>query len=270
MSAELSGKRIAVPEARAGDVLADMLERHGAATVRCPLIAIRDVADPAPVAAWLERFIANPPDDLILFTGEGLERLAGFAGRAGRDRDFTAALARVRKFTRGPKPARALRQLGLKPDIAVEPPTTAGIMTTLSGEALAGRRIAVQLYPGNPNAELLDFLGRAGARPDPVLCYVYLSDAEERRVVEVIREMADGRVDLIAFTSTPQVRRLQEVARAQGCEDALRAALQRTAIAAVGPVVAHAVEEAGGRVAVMPQDNFHMRPMVNAILAAFG
>ena len=37
-----------------------------------------------------------------------------------------SALAKVRKITRGPKPVRRLRSLGLQPDLAVEPPTTAG------------------------------------------------------------------------------------------------------------------------------------------------
>ena len=57
---------------------------------------------------------------------------------------------------------------------------------------------------------------------------------------------------------------------ASGREAALRSALARTTIAAVGPVVAEAIEEAGGRVAVAPAQSFHMKPMVNAIVAAIG
>ena len=137
------------------------------------------------------------------------------------------------------------------------------------GEAqhLAGRKIAIQLYPDNPNIELLDFLRGAGANPDPVLCYVYGSEAEDRRVIEVIEEMAAGRVDLIAFTSSPQVRRLQQVAKSNQCEETLQQGFARTKIAAVGPVVARAIEEAGGHVSIAPPDNFHMKPMVNEIVA---
>src|ERR1700676_3409531 len=145
MTGALAGRRIVVPETREIEVLAGMLEKHGAAVVRCPLVAIRDAADPAPVLAWIERFIATPPDDLILFTGEGLQRLNKLAGPAGLSDKFVATLAGVRKITRGPKPARRLRDLGLKPDLPVEPPTTAGIIAALSSDNLAGRRIAVQL-----------------------------------------------------------------------------------------------------------------------------
>jgi len=266
----LTGRRIVVPETREIEVLAGMLERHGAAVIRCPLVAIRDAADPVPLVAWLERFIATPPDDLILFTGEGLQRLHKLAGTAGLADKFVAALARVRTITRGPKPARRLRELGLKADLPVEPPTTAGIIARLASENLAGRRVAVQLYPESEHTELLDFLSGAAGSVDPVLPYAYASAADEERVVETIRAMATGEVDLVAFTSGPQLRRLRAVARAKGCEPALTRGFARTKIAAVGPVVAAAVEAAGGTVAIAPAGSFHMRPMVNAIVAALG
>jgi uroporphyrinogen-III synthase len=267
MTGALAGRRIIVPETREIELLAGMLERHGAAVTRCPLVAIRDAGDPAPLIAWLQRFVATPPDDLVLFTGEGLQRLHKLAAAQELAEAFVVALARVRKITRGPKPARRLRELGLKSDLAVEPPTTAGIIAALAGENLTGRRIGVQLYPDAP-PDLADFLQRAGAAIDPVLPYAYASAADEERVVAAIEAMAAGEVDLIAFTSGPQVRRLKAVARAKACEPALAQGFAKTRIAAVGPIVAAAIEAAGGTVAIAPVENFHMRPMVNAIVAA--
>ena len=270
MSEALAGRTIAVPETRELDVLAQMLERHGAKIARCPLVSIRDVPDAAPVVAWLQRFVSDAPDDLILLTGEGLQRLAGVASRHGLEDAFLAALRKVRKITRGPKPVRRLRTFGLQTDLAAEPPTTAGIIALLSGQNLAGRRVAIQLYPDYPHPELMDFLRAAGARSDPVLPYVYGSEADDQRVIEMIDAMAAGHIDLIAFTSSPQVGRLRQVARASGRETALQDALRRTKIAAVGPVVARAIEQAGGHVSIAPADNFHMKPMVTAIVAAIG
>jgi len=109
MAGALAGRRIVVPETREIELLAGMLEKHGATVVRCPLVLILDAADPAPVLAWIERFIANPLDDLILFTGEGLHRLNKLATANGLAEKFVAVLGNVRKITRGPKPARRLR-----------------------------------------------------------------------------------------------------------------------------------------------------------------
>ena len=270
MSDALAGRRIVVAETRELDLFARMLEQHGAETLRCPMVSIHDVADAAPVEAWLRRFVDQPPDDLVLMTGEGLSRLIGFAERAGLGPAFLAGLARVRKITRGPKPAARLRTIGLKPDLAAQAPTTAGVIATLETEDLAGRRVAVQLYPEAPDASLVEFLAARGAKPDPVLCYVYGSKSDDGKVVEVIDAMAGGAVDLIAFTSAPQVRRLRDVAAAHDRVPALRQGLSRTTIAAVGPVVAQAIVEAGGQVSIAPVDNFHLKPMVSAIIAAVG
>lgn len=255
-----------VPETRELEVLARMLERHGAEALRCPLVAIIDAPDPAPVEAWLRRFIATPPDDLILLTGEGLSRLQGVAQRAGIEEAFLAALRGVRRIVRGPKPQARLRAVGLGADLSAAEPTTAGVIETLKGQDLRGRRVGVQLYPDNPNDLLLDFLRGAGAEPDPVLPYAYASKEDDARVAAMLDAMEAGRVDLAVFTSTPQVRRLEQIAG----PERLRAALGRTRIAAVGPVVAETLARAGAEVAVMPEESFHMKPMVNAILAALG
>ena len=263
----LAGRRIAVLEHRELDRLGGMLEAQGAVTWRCPLVAIADAPDPAPVTKWLRRFIATPPDDLVLLTGEGLRRLFGFAERAAIGGEFHAALRCVRMITRGPKPAQALRQLGLAPALRAERPTTAGVIATLATEAMAGRRVGVQLYPEAP-ATLVDFLAGAGACPEPVSPYVYVPSVDDDSVRALIAELAAGRIDVIAFTSAAQVARLFAAATAAGLRPPLEAGLRRTAIAAVGPVVAAELGRHGHDAAVMPRDTYFMKPLVSAIIAA--
>jgi uroporphyrinogen-III synthase len=262
----LSGRRIALPETRELDRLARMFEEQGAETVRCPLVAIRDAPNPVPVQEWLMRL---PFDDLVLFTGEGLRRLHGVAQRGNIEPVFLDGLREARKITRGPKPERALRELGLKSDLRAEEPTTDGLIATLSSIDLQGRRVGVQLYPGNPNARFTDFLRQAGAEPDPVLPYVYADAADDEKVAELIDLMADGAVDAIAFTSSPQVQRLFELAAATRREEALRTGLQGMQIGAIGPVVAEELRRRGVGVTITPDHGYFMKPLVSAFLAAF-
>jgi uroporphyrinogen-III synthase len=208
----LDGRRIAVPESRELDLFTRMLERQGAVVVRCPLVSIHDVQDSGPVDAWLDRLVQGRHDIVVLYTGEGLSRLLGFARRKGIEADVIAALRKAFKVARGPKPAKVLRGIGLAPDLMADEPTTAGLMKTLSALGIEGRRVGVLLYPGGEEA-LSNFLKAAGAQVDPVLSYRYASDEEDEQVVHLIDELVAGVIDLIAFTSTAQVRRLQEVAR---------------------------------------------------------
>jgi uroporphyrinogen-III synthase len=264
----LTGRRIALPEHRELDRLAAMLEAAGAETLRCPLVAIVDAADPAPLLAWIGRLIANPCDDLIFLTGEGVTRLHALAKKNGLGEEFVAALGRARKIIRGPKPGRALRALGLREDLRAAAPTTEGVVATLSGEDLHGRRVGVQLYPGNPNARLMDYLREAGAEADAVVPYAYASDADDRRVDALIDAIEEGRVDAIAFTSSPQIARLFEVAVKTGREAALVAGLGRTRVAAIGPVTAAALARRGVTAAIVPSGRYFMKPLVTAIVEA--
>jgi len=183
MTEELSGRRIVVPETRELGQLVRMLQERGAEAVPCPMIAIRDAPDPTPVEAWLRRFADGACDDLVLMTGEGLRRLLGFARRLSLEPAFLNALGATRKITRGPKPVRALREIGLAADVPADEPTTEGVIAALGRHNLSGRRVGVQLYPDNVNERLLKFLKGAGAEPDPVLPYVYASESDDARVI---------------------------------------------------------------------------------------
>lgn len=265
--APLTGRRIAVLETREADRLAAMLRREGAEVIGCPTIRIVEPADPTPVQAWLDRFIAKPCDDLILTTGEGLTRLFAAAEAGGRAAAFLDALRRTQTLIRGPKPARALRALGLEPGLRAAEPTTEGIIAALAGRPLRRRRIGVQLYPGAPDRLPL-FLTEAGAEIDPVTPYDYASYGPDEAIAAMIERIAGGGVDAVAFTSAAQIRRLFEVARARGWEERLRAALTRTAVAAIGPIVKAELQQCGVPVAVMPQDSYFMKPLVTALVTA--
>ena len=267
----LSGRRIGVPESRQLDLFADMLERRGAAVRRCPLVDIRDTPDTAAVTAWLDDVIAHGLDEMIWLTGEGLRRLRSFAERAGPPypERFAERLAATRAITRGPKPTRELRAMGLRSDIAATEPTTAGVIDALEAVDLAGHRVGVQLYGSDPNRPLMDFLARKQANVRVVAPYVYADEAEEPQVLAFIDALVDGELDGLAFTSSPQVRRLLKVARGQGREAELIAAMNARCVAAVGPLVAERLHDAGIAVTLMPESSYFMKPLVRALVEHF-
>lgn len=270
MTEPLAGRRIVVPEAREAALFEAMLRERGAIPVSCPLVTIKDIPDSAAAVAWLERFVARAPDDLVLLTGEGLRRLVALADRIGLRDVFVAALASPRKITRGPKPVRALREIGLDAGLQAAVPTSVGVIEALKTLDLSGRRIGVQLYPDSDHQLLLGFLEDAGAEADAVLPYIYASQADDQRVLEIIGMMAAGEVDAIAFTSAPQVRRFRKVAADAGQSEAARQGLARVLVAAVGPVVAGELAAIGVQAEVMPaNETYFMKPLVRELMAAF-
>jgi len=269
MADALNGYRILILETREEAQFSKLLAEQGADVVQCPMFTIQDAPDPAPVEAWIRRAIDKPFDDLVLMTGEGLRRIMKLAVARGLDQALVAALARSRRFTRGPKPGKALRENGLEPQQTTEKPTTDGVIEMLGKLDLKGHRLGLQLYPDKDHTALIGALSAQGAEVDSVLPYVYDSKAADANIVAAIDDMAEGRIDSIALTNLGQVRRLIEAARANGSEAKLRAGLERTLIASVGPAVSGELTAHGLRTDVSPTDEaYFMRPLISAMATA--
>lgn len=266
----LLGRCIALPEHRELDRLATMLEAEGASTVRCPLMAILEAPEPAPILEWLRALAAGRFDDVIFLTGEGVNRLMAMAEQAGIDNEVRAALARTRKITRGPKPARALHTFALGIDLPATAPTSQGVMDCLRGHVLTGRQIGLQLYGDDPNRDLVGFLATKGAAVFPVAPYRYAPALDEQRVVGLIDQLGKGEIDGIAFTAAMQIDRLFKVAQANGGEDRLRQGLERIHVAAVGPIVVEALTRHGVHVDTVPARQFFMRRLTQAMAEGLG
>jgi uroporphyrinogen-III synthase len=271
MADRLNGYRILILETREEAQFSRLLAEQGADVVQCPMFTIHDAPDSAPIEAWIRRFIDKSCDDLVLMTGEGLRRLMKVARRIDVDQDFVAALGKTRKFARGPKPGRALREIGLEPQVTTEKPTSEGIAEMLARVDLRGHRVGLQLYPDKDHSVLIGAITAQGAEVDTVAPYVYDAKAADANIVTAIDEMVQGRIDAIALTNLGQIRRLIEVARAHGFEARLREGLAKTPIASVGPAVSDELKSHGLRADISPaNDAYFMKPLIAAMAAELG
>src|SRR6202790_5438655 len=195
MADRLNGYRILILETREEAQFSRLLAEQGADVLQCPMFTIHDAPDSAPIEAWIRRFVERPFDDLVLMTGEGLRRLLKVARRTDLERNCVAAVGRARKFARGPKPGRALREIGLEPQATTEKPTSEGVAEMLARVDLKGHRVGLQLYPDKDHSALIGAITAQGAEVDIVLPYVYDTQAADANIVTAIDEMAQGRID---------------------------------------------------------------------------
>lgn len=267
MKQHFNGLTIALPESRQLDVLSNLFEKRGAFVKRCPLVAIHDIPREGDIRQWLAHFIGNPPDYFIILTGEGIKRLTEFAKRENKRSDWQTALAAVYKIARGPKPNRALKALDLQANELALQPTTDGMIQSLNTIDLEECRVSVQLYGEDPNEKLQRYLTERSINYDTVAPYIYASDTETDKVVDLIQDLADNVIDIICFTSKAQYQRLERVAKKFDMSLLLMNGLKKTKIVAVGPVVAEQLIEAGFEIAAMPENKYFMKPMVMAVEA---
>jgi uroporphyrinogen-III synthase len=243
--AGFAGLRVVAFESRLADQMAQLIERHGGRPLVAPAMREIPLEQHAEVFRFGERLLAGDFDLVILLTGVGTRFMLEVLDTRWPREQTVAALARTITVVRGPKPAAVLRELGLKPTLAVpEPNTWKDAIRALDGmeRPLTGRSVAVQEY-GVSNAQLLEALRERGAAVMPVPVYRWGLPEDLGPLTRAIRAIMEGEADVVLFTNAAQVEHVLKVAEGLGGADRLRRALEKTVVSAVGPIVADRLRE---------------------------
>jgi uroporphyrinogen-III synthase len=253
----LDNVRVAIPEHRYPEQLAQLLQRYGATVISCPLVRETPLENAETAKRFIELCETTSVDYIVFYTGVGVD----FLFRAVNKPE---ALSRSKILARGPKAVAALKRAGIRVDLVAEQPTTEGIIQTLSKHELKGKSVLVQLY-GQDNPELQSALEAMGSRVTGLSLYSYDYASDGAAITELLRKIRAHEVDAICFTSGPQIRFLIEAAEAQGVAADVRQHLQNdVVVVSVGEVTGRALEAAGVKPHVMPEEP-RMGTMVKAL-----
>jgi uroporphyrinogen-III synthase len=259
----VKGKRIAILEARLGAQLADLVRQRGALPVHAPALAEVPDIDAGAIGELVRSLVARPPALAVFQTGVGTRALFNATDGLGVTAELLHLLEKSTVVARGPKPSAALRSRGVRIDrSAADPFTTHEVLAAIGNLALAGNRVIVQRY-GVANAELDQALAARGAEVVEIPTYRWSLPADRKPLSELVDALERREIDAVAFTNAEQARNLFLVAREIQKEGALRAALNTTLVASIGPVASAALREAGVKVAVEASP-----PKLGALLSA--
>ncbi|MFT3923519.1 MAG: uroporphyrinogen-III synthase [Myxococcales bacterium] len=232
----LKGMRVAIFETRFSEEFANLVRKQGAE----PLVGPSLVEAPLDLGPEVQTFIdalrAGSLDGLLVLTGVGNRKLVQLvAARMGVD-EFAERLRGILVAARGPKAVRALREIGVTPQVAApEPHTWQTLLSVLEAHtSLSGKRLALQQY-GVPHEQLTRALTERGVQVMQVPVYRWQLPDDLGPLERVIQAICAGTVEVVLFTSAPQAGSLLEVAERMGCESELRLALRRCALGSVGP-----------------------------------
>ncbi|MGV0601234.1 uroporphyrinogen-III synthase, partial [Mycolicibacterium pulveris] len=202
--APLTGFRVAVTSARRADELAALLQRRGAAVTSAAAITMVPLPDDDALRANTEALIATPPDIVIATTGIGLRGWIEAADGWGLAADLTAALAKARVVSRGPKATGALRAAGLREEWSPDSESSRELLHYLVEGGIAGQRIAVQLHGAteqwDPFPEFVDQLRIAGAQVVPIRVYRWHPAPRNGAFDQLVADIAEESFDAVTFT----------------------------------------------------------------------
>ncbi|HVA80052.1 MAG TPA: uroporphyrinogen-III synthase, partial [Candidatus Binataceae bacterium] len=240
------GLRVVAFEARMAAEAAAMITRRGGVAIVAPAMREVALADNPAAFDFAARLLAGEVDIAIFLTGVGVRALFQVIESRHPRAAIAAALRTIVTVVRGPKPARALRDLGIEPTVTTpEPNTSRELLAALAANReLRGARVAVQEY-GISNRDLIAGLEARGARITVVPVYRWTMPADLEPLHAGLRAIADARADVAIFTSSHQVTNVMQVAAAEGID--LRRGLSALAVGSIGPVCtaelrAHGIE----------------------------
>src|SRR5438094_6650858 len=246
----MKGKRIAILEARLGRELAELVAARGGVPVHAPALAEVPDLDAGAIAELVRSLEARPAALAIFQTGVGTRALFNATDGLGLTPKFLALLAKSTVVARGPKPTAALRSRGVRIDrSAAEPFTTHEVLAAIGELPLGGSRVIVQRY-GTANAELDQALAARGAEVAEIPTYRWSLPQDTKPLAELIGALERREMDAAVFTNAEQVRNLFAVARQLGKAEPLRAGLNATLVASIGPVASAALRDAQVRIGV--------------------
>jgi len=242
-STGLAWKRIVITRAAGqSEALARELTARGAIAVVLPLVSFAEPEDFGPLDASLGEM--QQFDWMILTSAQAVRAVV----KRGEELKLNLILAasKLQIGCVGPVTAEAARHAGFRVEYVAETHTGAALAAEL-GQRLRGAKVFLP-RSDRANPDLPPALERHGAEVTEVTAYRTLRPtAVDKRN---LRQIADGAADAILFFSPSAVRHFAEL-----CGGEQLCALQdKLAIAAVGPVTANALREAGVRRFVVSAD----------------
>jgi uroporphyrinogen decarboxylase len=242
--ADFKGFHIASLESRRADDMARLIRRSGGVAHVSPSMREVPIEPNRPAIDFAYRLITGHISIVILMTGVGFRYLLRAVERHLDQQRFLDSLSDVVTVCRGPKPAAAMREVGLTPTHRVpEPNTWREVLQTIDAHvAVSNQIVGLQEY-GITNASLVAGLEARGATVEPVRVYGWEFPEETGPLEENVRALAAGSRDMLLLTSAHQVVNLLRMAEKLEMVDQLREGLHHTVIASIGPTTSQMLEE---------------------------
>jgi len=260
----LAGKTVAVtrPEHQCGEMV-EIVENLGGTPYVAPMIEIT-APEGGELGEFIDKTASGSFDQLVFLSVNSVRCLFEEAQRTEKMEHLLEGINASMVLVIGTRTQKELDDRGVKNGVVARIQSTDGVLDSLGGE-LKGLHIGLP-RSSMANSELGDSLKARGAQVTEVTAYISRPPADRSRAVQLIEDLAAGKVDAVTFTSASTAKNLTEIAEKEKRLRQLHEGLGRTVVAAIGPRTKVAIEELGFKVDIVPE-NHSIRDMVEALVS---
>lgn len=225
-------------ESRRGSEMATLLRNLGWNPTIVPVFVETPQDDPAEAIQFGADLLAGNYEQVILLTGVAVRHLWKTLQPHYSTADLTAALQKTVTIPRGPKPAAALREIGVTPTLLIRQPATwREILASLADRPPLNTAV---IEYGRRDARLLAGLDDLNIPHRSVAVYHYDFPSDLGPVREVLARLAAREFHVVIFTASVQYLFL--AAAADIADDAWKQGLQQSYVASIGPTMTETLE----------------------------
>ena len=239
------GLRVLSLESRRAAEIATLIRKQGGEPFVAPSMREVPLDLDEEAFAFAERLIRGEFDCVVLLTGVGTRMLWKTLLTRYREDDLKSALGQLTVVVRGPKPAAAVRELGLVPDVHVPEPNTWRELLTIIQDR-PENRLALQEY-GQTNVNLIGGIRALGKEVTPVRIYGWELPEDTGPLRQAAAKLIAGEFDVVLLTTSTQVVHLMKIAEEEGIEQQVREALASAFVGSIGPTTTETLEDYGLR-----------------------
>jgi len=263
-SESFAGLAIAAFESRRADDMTRLIAKHGGEPHVSPSMREIPLDKHTKAIDFAHRLITGEIGIVVFLTGVGFRQLLETVERHVARERYLNALADITTIVRGPKPAAAMKEVGLTPTHRVPEPNTWRDLLTMvdQGIPVANQVIGLQEY-GKSNPSLVAGLEARGAEVVSVPVYKWGLPESRGPLEENVRAIASGERAVLLFTSAQQVVNVLTVAKELGLSEALQHQLSIAVIASIGPTTSETLRDLGITVDIEPE-----HPKMGSLVAA--
>ena len=251
----LKGRTIAVtrPRDQAQETVKTIVDCGGKPYL-LPTIEIQPPKDLTRVKEFFRALRARQVDYVIVMSVNGVQHLLTIAEKLGVADEVKADLMNAFVIAVGPRTAQELEKSGVRVDLVPERYTSEGIFECLQRRGVRNKTIYIPRTSEAP-PELGEKLREMGNRVEEIHVYHSQLPTDKGLASEFVKNLEDGKLDAILFTSSLGVKNFIQILTSLVSEEKLKVFMTKVAIVAIGPTTAKTLAQLAMHVDVMPQEH---------------
>ncbi|HLF05572.1 MAG TPA: uroporphyrinogen-III synthase [Thermoplasmata archaeon] len=257
----LDGAVFAFTGPRRHEEIKALVEHRKGVAYFAPTVEITEDRNEDEVRAFAQVLAAGRFVGLVFLTGQAARDFYASCEEFKLLQKVVEASKKIPVFARGTKAMARARARGVEATHITS--TVAELNALLKTAELRPGEVGVVQY-GLRDKSVPDTIKSRGLLVRELHLYNSSVPGDRRKVIQMYRDLVDGRIQVISFTSAIGVYNFFSMAVAGDGEKQVREALERVVIAATGPVTADALRDHGIEPQVVPTD-YKLPAMVKAV-----